>query len=597
MDARHKPAANAPVAICGISVVSEQVVYGSGTNRPNDFPGMIKTLDGGTTWTAIDMSAHASILIDTYFTDSLHGWVVGGKANAPTPTTRDMLKPVVLETTDGGMTWTNRLAGDEAEFPFGEWGWKIQFLNDRLGFVSLENFTAGAILKTTDGGKTWTRLKINDPQGNVNLEGVGFIDENQGWVGGWGSSDLSMPTGFSSATTDGGLNWTNANEIGLRINRFRFFRNPVSVGYASGFTVYKYSSDPVLAALTSLVAPRDTGRPLLPDAHICSSSLPIQIRLEIPMGTKRLTMHVWDWFGVDLGLVLDEVRPEHGMRVFTWDGNDDRGNPISSGDYILRLTADDASASSTLTYRVTSTASSVSGRQSAPRPPAFAVFARPRLATLAALMKEPTHDGEWLKNALQIAIQLELATLPPYLTARWTVKSQTDQVAQSIRAIRGEEMIHFALACNLLVAIGGTPLLADEGVVPKYPGPLPGGVRPELLVHLRKLSRDQARVFMEIEYPQGGPLAFAAGVESFNSIGEFYQAILAAFKELNPTLSLDRQLELDGATIHFSKIDSLAKVEEAIKLINVQGEGSRLTPEESAWGPRPLLSIRRDPLR
>jgi len=59
--------ANAPVAICGISVVSPQIVYASGTNRPEDFPRVLKTTDGGTTWTAIDMSAHASILIDTFF--------------------------------------------------------------------------------------------------------------------------------------------------------------------------------------------------------------------------------------------------------------------------------------------------------------------------------------------------------------------------------------------------------------------------------------------------------------------------------------------------------------------------------------------------
>ena len=69
---------------------------------------MMKTLDGGATWTAWSMSAHASILIDTYFVDALHGWVVGGKSSEPTPTTRDKLKPVVLETTDGGATWANR---------------------------------------------------------------------------------------------------------------------------------------------------------------------------------------------------------------------------------------------------------------------------------------------------------------------------------------------------------------------------------------------------------------------------------------------------------------------------------------------------------
>jgi photosystem II stability/assembly factor-like uncharacterized protein len=164
--------AGAPVAVCGLSVVSDKGVFASGTNRPTDFPRMMKTLDGGATWTAWDMSAHASILIDTYFVDALHGWVVGGKSDEPTPTTRDKLKPVVLETKDGGATWTNRLAGQEDRFPFGEWGWKIQWLNDRIGFVSLENFDEGAILKTTDGGQTWTRLKVNDAQGNGSVRKI-----------------------------------------------------------------------------------------------------------------------------------------------------------------------------------------------------------------------------------------------------------------------------------------------------------------------------------------------------------------------------------------------------------------------------------------
>jgi hypothetical protein len=67
---------------------------------------------------------------------------------------------------------------------------KIQFLNERIGFVSLKNFDQGAILKTSDGGATWVRLPINDEQRNANLEGVGFIDEKTGWVGGWGDRDF-----------------------------------------------------------------------------------------------------------------------------------------------------------------------------------------------------------------------------------------------------------------------------------------------------------------------------------------------------------------------------------------------------------------------
>ena len=44
----------------------------------------MKTTDGGETWTSISMAAHANLLIDNYFTDDLHGWVVGGKGGTIT---------------------------------------------------------------------------------------------------------------------------------------------------------------------------------------------------------------------------------------------------------------------------------------------------------------------------------------------------------------------------------------------------------------------------------------------------------------------------------------------------------------------------------
>ena len=569
--------AGAPVIVCGISVVSNRVVYASGTNRPADKARMVKTLDGGRTWTALDMTSHASILIDTYFTDESHGWVVGGKTDVPNPTTRDQMKPVVLETFDGGSTWVNRLAGQEADFPFGEWGWKIQFLNRNLGFISLENFRAGAILKTTDGGASWKRLKINDPQGNANIEGIGFIDENNGWVGGWGSSVRPLP-GFSSGTTDGGNSWQDANHIGLFLNRFRFFGSPVSVGYASGDTIYKYSADPVESTAVHLAATAGR-RPLLPQAQILSDGLPIYIPMDVPAGTKRLTLHVWDRFGVDIGNVLDDIRPQSGSRRYAWDGRNADGDIVPAGTYIIRLTADDAVASSILTH------------QASPRPLAAAAalsrtrFAAPALSpgrptTIAALMRQaaPNRDMQWLKDALQIAIQLELATLPPYLTARWTIVDRQDPVAQSIFQVRREEMLHFGIACNLSVAIGGSPVIADAGIVPTYPGHLPGGVLPNVEIRLKRLSRDQAGVFMQIEYPQGGPIAFAAASETFDSIGEFYSAIFAAFQMHNP--SLDTRFQLQHPSLGLSKIDTLDKVRTAIELIKIQGEGSKLTPEE-----------------
>jgi photosystem II stability/assembly factor-like uncharacterized protein len=343
--------ANAPVNVCGLSVVNEGVVYGSGTNDPKNLPRVIKTTDGGQNWTAIDMTPHASLLVDIFFTDENHGWVVGGKAPEPNPTTRDNVRPVVLETTDGGATWVNRLAGQEANFPAAEWGWKIQFLSKDIGFVSLENFAAGAILKTTDGGKTWTRLKVNDPQRNANLEGVGFIDADHGWVGGWGPGGFSK--GYTSATLDGGNNWTDANDVGLFLNRFRFFGNPVTLGYASGDTIYKYSAEPAAqpAALFAEARIMERRR-LLPQGRMVSTGAVSEIPIDVPAGTKRLTLYAWDRFGREAGTLLDEINPKAGAKIFAWDGRDANGNPMSAGTYIVRVTADDDSASSLLARHV-----------------------------------------------------------------------------------------------------------------------------------------------------------------------------------------------------------------------------------------------------
>jgi subtilisin family serine protease/photosystem II stability/assembly factor-like uncharacterized protein len=322
----------APSAVCGMSVVNESVVYASGTNFPHIPPRMMRTIDGGASWQAWDMSPHASLLVDCLFTDTDHGWVVGGKSSAANPT-RSTVRAVVLRTEDGGQSWVNTVAG--RQLPLGEWGWKIQFLNERVGFVALESFTRGAILKTVDGGNTWTRLEINDPQGNANLEGIGFIDENTGWVGGWGSA--SFAEGYSSSTTDGGQTWQDANEIGRFINRFRFFHDPALVGYASGRTVYRYAAEP-------LPAPRRAAPPaglrLLSDNAPRRSSAPLPTTVAVPSGAGRLKIDIWDRFGAHVRALLDEPRPADGSHTVKWDGTDDAGRPLEAGSFLIRVTVD-----------------------------------------------------------------------------------------------------------------------------------------------------------------------------------------------------------------------------------------------------------------
>ncbi|HEX8158754.1 MAG TPA: ferritin-like protein, partial [Solirubrobacteraceae bacterium] len=112
-------------------------------------------------------------------------------------------------------------------------------------------------------------------------------------------------------------------------------------------------------------------------------------------------------------------------------------------------------------------------------------------------------DVEGLRQVLQLAIELEHATIPPYLCALFSiVPGQNQVVAELIKSVVMQEMLHMALVCNLLNGVGGHPRIASPSFAPRFPGHLPGGVRPDLTVTLRKCSIAQVRdVFMAIEAP------------------------------------------------------------------------------------------------
>ncbi len=198
-------------------------------------------------------------------------------------------------------------------------------------------------------------------------------------------------------------------------------------------------------------------------------------------------------------------------------------------------------------------------------------------------VRPESRDIGWLKASLQSAVELEFSTVPPYLCAMWSIQDQTDPVQSMILGIVLQEMLHMGLACNMLTTIGGTPSINAAGSVPTYPGHLPGGVRPELVVGLQGLTKDVVKdVFMQIEYPEFGPIALIAG-ETYPTIGAFYDAILAAFQLLPPgSITGARQLTSGGVGLY--TITSLADADKAIKEIKEQGEGTRQSPEQGGFG-------------
>lgn len=348
----------APLKICGFFAVNSKVLYATGTNNPDDGTAFIKSVDGGKTWTGRSLEEHAASLIDNYFFDELHGIVVGGATAVPKGTRiRSDLRPVILETRDGGDTWVNLLENFTHEYPQGEWGWKIDVVNEDVIYVALENLFDGAIAKTTDGGKTWTRLRINDEQGTANLEGIGFITENVGWVGGWGDwrTIMSIPSnssGLSSFTANGGTRWTGANEIGKSINRFRFMGCPVNLGFASGEFIYKYAPFDSNSATITTGSDMDKASLIMFDSNARALSVPLSLKVAVRAGSKKLCVYVWDRFGTLVRVLAQEDNPRSGERIFVWDGNDTSGKRLTHGPYIFRARVDNESDSRVIAVNI-----------------------------------------------------------------------------------------------------------------------------------------------------------------------------------------------------------------------------------------------------
>ena len=153
---------------------------------------------------------------------------------------------------------------------------------------------------------------------------------------------------------------------------------------------------------------------------------------------------------------------------------------------------------------------------------------------------EPIRTLEELRNHLQYAIGIELATIPAYLYALYSIEEgKNTEVAEVIQSVALEEMLHMTLAANVLNAIGGVPS-PDQVTGPEAGNPIP--VYPAAVpfidqippIHLRRFSPEAVDTFLRIEQPAdpGAPAGPAADGQQYASIGEFYAAIEEGLRTL-----------------------------------------------------------------
>jgi hypothetical protein len=204
---------------------------------------------------------------------------------------------------------------------------------------------------------------------------------------------------------------------------------------------------------------------------------------------------------------------------------------------------------------------------------------------------------EILAEHLQGAVELELTTIPPYLTALYSLRPKTNEKAATlIRSVVVEEMLHLALASNVYNAIGGEPRITEE-FAPRYPAKLPFHTPDSFAVALAPLSDEALDTFLAIENPNHPDTANVKAAPSeaiasrvyllaqqygYATIGEFYGAVEEGLRALDDgslfTGKYARQITFEAyfggeGTGHVVVVEDLESALEALREIVEQGEG------------------------
>lgn len=217
-----------------------------------------------------------------------------------------------------------------------------------------------------------------------------------------------------------------------------------------------------------------------------------------------------------------------------------------------------------------------------------------------------TEPSQWtidqLHEHLMAAVELELLTIPPYLTALYSLGGKSETAEEIIRSVVMEEMMHLALAANVLNAVGGKPELTTGGYVPRYPAKIPFHDPETFQVSLLPFGQEALTTFLAIENPNRSgvkpppasagaavPRVFELAVENgYKTIGEFYGAIEKAIQALDARGGLfsgEASRQIGPAIFHPSphqgrmiEVKDLKTAMEALELIVDQGEGDVKTP-------------------
>ena len=163
--------------LSAVSFPSADTGYTVGQNST-----VLRTTDGGNSWTALDFPEKGEQLRNVSFTSNNKGFIVIGRR--------------VYRTNDAGNTWQmsplpNYWASADQSY----------FIDDTTGFVF---GWYNAIAKTTNGGVNWQMLAFSIMEDNV-IMSMKFANHQTGYL--CGQKDLGKTQPMLKRTDDGGITW------------------------------------------------------------------------------------------------------------------------------------------------------------------------------------------------------------------------------------------------------------------------------------------------------------------------------------------------------------------------------------------------------
>jgi len=166
-----------------VSFSDDQHGWAVGGQPTNAAPGVIlRTIDGGTTWTDVTPAGLKETLTNASFSDAAHGYI--GTTDGH-----------VLKTVDAGASWqTLTLAGAGKAYD------TVDFVDAVHGWAGGEG---GRLWRTTNGGRTWSASTLGGRNRFWSIVKLDFVDRFDGWTIAqdmWGDSIVF-------ATHDGGRSW------------------------------------------------------------------------------------------------------------------------------------------------------------------------------------------------------------------------------------------------------------------------------------------------------------------------------------------------------------------------------------------------------